>query len=65
MPATTETSSTTMAPLRRLRDRPAAPIPLPPHPDNGQGVEQRDKDDQHRYQRAVPGTYGLLPANLL
>ena len=61
MPATTEISSTTVLPLRRLRDRPAAAILLSSHPDDGEGVEQRGKCDKHGYQRAVAGTNGLLP----
>jgi hypothetical protein len=61
MPATTETSSTTVALLRRLCDRRPAAIPLSPHPDNGEGVEQRNEGDEHGYQRAVPGTNGPLP----
>ena len=61
MPATTETSSTTVAPLRRLCDRPAAAIPLSSHPDDREGVEQRDKRDEHGDQRAVAGADGLFP----
>jgi hypothetical protein len=61
MPATTEVSNATVLPLRRLRDRPATAIRLSSHPDDGEGVEQRDKRDEHGYQRAVAGTNGLFP----
>jgi hypothetical protein len=57
----TEIRSTTVAPLRRLRDRPAAATPLSSHPHDSEGVEERGKRDEHGYQGAVAGTNGLFP----
>ena len=61
MPVTTETSKTTVAPLRRLCDRLAAAIRLSSHPDDGEGVEQRDERHKHGHESAVARANGLFP----
>ena len=61
MPATTEISSTTIPPVRRFCDRWAAATLLSSHPNDGEGVEQRDKCDKHGYQRPVAGTNSPFP----
>src|SRR5712692_10109109 len=63
MPATTETRSSTVAPLRRRRRDRFAGATLAPHPHNCDGVEQRDQGDEHGHERTIAHAYRPLPVH--